>query len=680
VGYVSPEQIRGQAVDHRTDIFGFGAVLYEMLSGRRAFRGGTPAETLAAILKEDPPELAREGRGIPLALARIAHRCLEKRPEQRFHSAEDVAFALEALSDAPAAPGPSGERGRRRWPLWASLAVAAALAVGGAVWLLVSGGAPSEPVAPARLVPLTNLRGFEDYPALSPDGSRVAFSWNGETGADHKIYVKQIGTETPLRLTRDPGEDFSPTWSPDGRHIAFSRRTDTELACFVVPALGGPERRVHTSRTGTRFLDWSPDGKSLALTDSSAGGPGGIVLLSLDTLQAVPLIALSEFVRGLAFSPDGRRLAFIHGLVSDIYVVPVAGGEPRRLTFDNRHVEGLAWTRDGREIVFSSERAGLPRLWRVAASGGAPEPVTWGGEGATRVSIARDADRLAYARVIHDFDIWKVEVDGSGRGTGRSVAVIDSTAADVVPRMSPDRSRIAFASNRSGRMQIWACDADGTSCVQLSSDPGGSPRWSPDGREVAFDGGPEATAGIFVVDVETRAVRPLIRNPSDDIVPSWSADGRWVYFASNRSGSWQVWKTPAEGGRAVPVTTEGGYQALESPDGQFLYFSRTLGVYDIWRRPTAGGEETPILELPPGSRRCWDVGEAGLYYLNTEAEPRPAIELFDPVTGEVTRVAELEGTPNTSYPNLAISSDGRSIVYVQVERDEHDLMLIENFR
>lgn len=116
VGYVSPEQIRGQAVDHRTDIFGFGAVLYEMLSGRRAFRGGTPTETLAAILKEDPPELAREGRGIPLALARVAHRCLEKRPEQRFHSAEDVAFALEALSDAPAAPGPSGERGRRRGP------------------------------------------------------------------------------------------------------------------------------------------------------------------------------------------------------------------------------------------------------------------------------------------------------------------------------------------------------------------------------------------------------------------------------------------------------------------------------------------------------------------------------------------------------------------------------------
>jgi Tol biopolymer transport system component len=517
----------------------------------------------------------------------------------------------------------------------------------------------------------------------------VAFSWNGETGADHEIYVKQIGTETLLRLTRDPGNDLSPAWSPDGRHIAFSRRTESEVAYFVVPALGGPERRVHTfPGHGFRpvFLDWSPDGKLLALTDFSAGGPVGIVLLSLDTLEIAPLVASSEFVRGHTFSPDGRRLAFIQRLASnaafsDIYVVPVAGGEPRRLTFDNRYVPGLAWTRDGREIVFSSQRAGLRRLWRVAALGGAPEPVTGGGEGVGHVSIARDADRLAYVREIHDSDIWKVEVDGSGRGGGRPVAVVNSTAVEGTPHMSPDGSRIAFTSTRSGRAEVWACDADGSSCMQLSSEWGAVPRWSPDKREVAFNGGAEATSGIFVVDVETRAVRPLARDPSsEDVLPSWSADGRWVYFASNRSGSWQVWKSPAEGGRAVPVTTEGGFQALESPDGQYLYFSRTISVADIWRRPTAGGEETPILEFPSGCWRCWDVGEAGLYYLNTEAEPRPAIELFDPVTGEVTRVAELEGTPMTGGPNLAVSPDGRSILYAQVERRERDLMLIENFR
>jgi Tol biopolymer transport system component len=427
-------------------------------------------------------------------------------------------------------------------------------------------------------------------------------------------------------------------------------------------------------------LDWSPDGTSLALKDYSAGGPGGIVLLSLDTVQAVPLIALSEFLDGLAFSPDGRRLAFIDGLPNDIYVVPVAGGEPRRLTFDKSRVGGLAWTRDGREIVFSSRRAGLPRLWRVAASGGTPEPVTAGGEGAGQLSIARDADRLAYARVIHDFDIWKVELDGLGPGGGRPVAVIDSTAEDGDPRISPDGSRIAFVSKRSGRWEVWVCDAGGTSCVQLSSEGGGALDWSPDGREVAFDSGSHGNVDVFVVDVETRAVRSLTRSPSDDVMPSWSADGHWVYFASNRGGSWQVWKTPAEGGRAAPVTTEGGFQALESPDGQFVYFRRARDVADIWRRPTAGGEETPILKLPPGNWHCWDVGEAGLYYLNPEAEPRPAIELFDPVTGEVIRVVELEGTPRARAPNLAVSPDGRSIFYVQVDRDEHDLMLIENFR
>ena len=248
VGYMSPEQVRRSPVDHRSDIFSFGAVLYEMLSGSRPFRGGTEAETMTAILNQDPPPLTEATGKVPVALERIVRHCLEKRPEDRFQSARDLVFALEAVAQAgtAGAPGWPPRRGRRmRRAMVAGVAVLGLLAVGGVVrnWF-AHGIWSSRRTAPLSVVPLTSLSGWERDPALSPDGSQLAFSWDRDGDERADIYVQLIGAGTPLRLTTDSADDLSPAWSPDGHHIAFLRCQGSEQGVFTVPALGGPERKL----------------------------------------------------------------------------------------------------------------------------------------------------------------------------------------------------------------------------------------------------------------------------------------------------------------------------------------------------------------------------------------------------------------------------------------------------
>jgi len=235
-GYMSPEQVRGLPADHRSDIFAFGALLYEMLSGRRAFRAESAVETMNAILKEEPPDLSSIARGVPPLLDRIVRHCLEKQPEDRFQSARDVAFALEASAQDTRSGWPPQGR-RPRLAAMVGALVLGLLAVGGAVRFWFGHGIwDSRRRAPMTIVPVTSLSGWELNPAFSPDGTHLAFSWDGG-GRNQDIYVQLIGAGTPLRLTTDPADDQSPTWSPDGRYIAFMRSvTDGEQGVFTVPS------------------------------------------------------------------------------------------------------------------------------------------------------------------------------------------------------------------------------------------------------------------------------------------------------------------------------------------------------------------------------------------------------------------------------------------------------------
>jgi Tol biopolymer transport system component/predicted Ser/Thr protein kinase len=702
--YMAPEQLRGSAPDHRSDIYSFGVVLYEMATGQRPFQERLATALANDIINKPPPPPGRLRPDLSSRLEETILKALEKEPEDRYQSAKEIAVDLRRLkrdtdSGRAAVAGAAGVAAptKKRWRVLASVAALVALVIGGAAWFQFFRAPSKSALQPMRVVPLTSFPGTEADPALSPDGSYVAFDWNGETGDNFDLYVKLIGTETTLRLTDNPAEDCCPAWSPDGRYIAFMRSSGTKDEIFIIPALGGPERKLQTISGARpsgrlRFVSWSPDGRLLAFADQGPDeGPYAIFLVSVESLERRKLSAPPAEYQGDSypvFSPDGKTLAFVRAasaVVSDIYLLSVAGGEPRRLTFDNVHIHGLGWIPDGREIVFSSHRGGgfSETLWRISASGGAPERLALGGENASNPSISGQGHRLAYVQGVFDSNIWRIDVQGSTGGNRSPAKLIASTRFEGGPQFSPDGKKITFCSGRSGNNEIWICDSDGSNCLQLTSFQGPhtcTPRWAPDGRRIAFDSRPEGHGDIYVIDLEYRVPRRLTIESSSDVVPSWSNDGRWIYFASNRSGNWQVWKAPTEGGPAVQVTQNGGFAAFESPDGQFVYYAK-FNEPGIWRVPVLGGEETLVLDLlQPGLWGYWAVVDEGIYFLNAEAEPRPAIEFYRFATRRATRVTVPEKDPDYGDPGMAVSPDGRWILYAQVDQETSDIMLVENFR
>ena len=249
------------------------------------------------------------------------------------------------------------------------------------------------------------------------------------------------------------------------------------------------------------------------------------------------------------------------------------------------------------------------------------------------------------------------------------------------PQFSPDGSKIAFESTRSGAYEVWTCRRDGSELIQLThfNSVTGTPRWSSDGQQIAFDSRAPGSAEIFVMDSRGGSLRRLTTEPSSNVVPSWSRDGRWIYFASDRTGGWEVWKMPSAGGPAVQVTRHGGYGGFESLDGRFLYYAKGPAVPGLWRIPTNNGDETEVIgSLEAGYWGHWAVAENGIYYLDTTG--KPGIAFFDFTTRRAARVFDLENRPAREAPGLAVSPDNSTILYTQLDALSRDIILVENFR
>ena len=692
VEYMSPEQVRAEPVDQRTDLFSFGLVLYEMATGRRAFTGKSPGTVFEAILNRAPIPALEINPKLPPELEHIINKALEKDRKLRYQTASDLGADLERLKrdtgSQPVGADLVPARGRpqgaplRRWAAIVLAGVALMALVAGALWFRYFG--PGSKVAePMRIVPLTSFPGHQDYARFSPDGNQIAFSWNGENGDNWDIYVKLIGTEKPLRLTTDPGEDRFPAWSPDGRYLAFYRDNGPEQGIYVVPALGGPEHKMCT--TSPRVIhdwadpfDWSPDGKYLVYVNKQTLS---LFLVTPDNPEDKHRLTISTGQADLSprFSLDGKMVAFLRqpgglgGLARDIFLVRVAGGEPKRLTFDNVIIRGLDWTPDGAYIVFSSDRlSGQGRLWKVAASSGQPEPLPVGQGGSYFPALSRDGRRLAYTQDDTNTNIWRYEVRGT---TGRSAPptkLIASAGADFDPQYSPDGKRIVFVSDRSGSREIWVCDSDGSNPRQVTFFGGphvGVPLWSPDGREILFYATPERRGGMYVVSEEGGQPRHV------KDMGSWSRDGKWIYFTSDSTGTRQVWRRPAEGGEAVQVTKQGGVGPFESPDGKTVYYRKGEGeVQSLWKVPVEGGEETQVLER---SIWCegwlsWSLTTEGIYFYHASTK---AIEFFSFATSRITQFAK----PDKPMCSVAASPDGRWVLLAQTDQDTSKIMLVENF-
>jgi Tol biopolymer transport system component/DNA-binding winged helix-turn-helix (wHTH) protein len=579
------------------------------------------------------------------------------------------------------------------------LAVGLTIVLGGALWwqrerfYVTRAGTATPPQAP-RLVPLTTFPDEELGPALSPDGKMVAYAWKGGTPDRMNIYVQQIGGGNPIRLTSYAGRDGAPAWSSDGQSIVFARgSTEPGMAgIYLVPAFGGRERQLLAATCNG--LDWSADGRYVVFTAVDPEAKvASLGVLTVDDLSVRKLTAPSGVVNGdvkPAISPDGHSVAFVRSAeeTAELYVVPFAGGEPRQLTFEKRRIDSVTWTLDGRELIFASNRGGIYELWRMPAEGGEAVRVTGAGPDAHEPSVTRAGNRLAYAQQSIDTNIWRVPIGGREAGDSR-VKLIASSRRDENPRLSPDGNKLAFESNRSGAREIWISNSDGGDPAQLTSYRGpitSNPRWSPDSRRLAFDSRPDGYAAIFVVGAEGGSPHQVTPAGQDCLAPSWSHDGQWLYFGSNRDGSWQIWKVSVAGGPLTQVTQSGGYEAVESPDGKFVYYNK-FGFYTVgvFRLPVDGGPETMVLDLPQlGSFSDWAVTDEGIYYIHRYDAPGKlttsfSVDFLNFATRQTTVVAKLDHDP-TSNPGLSISPDGRSLIYSIDDYRIFDLMLIENFR
>jgi Tol biopolymer transport system component/DNA-binding winged helix-turn-helix (wHTH) protein len=601
-----------------------------------------------------------------------------------------------AVERSPAAISPASPR-FHHWRLWAAGIAGFVLALALVAWFRLPRIGTSRDVAAVRLVPLTAFSNKFSKASFSPDGNQVAFQWDGggaqSEGID--IYVKQIGVEKSLQLTHGFGYNFLPGFSPDGRYIAFLHWSRVERpGLYVLPALGGPPRKLLDfapnidCKTG---LGWSPDGKFLIFSDGAADQPCSLRRLSIEDLSVIQLSSPPVPSTGdwdAQYSPDGTSIAFIRNTkdVEDIYIMPATGGTPRRLTFDNRLMSGLAWTPDSGELVFSSNRGGSSwGLWRISAAGGTAERLSVGSENAYFPTISLKGDRLAYASGLWNENIWRAPI-GAGHRLGKPERFIASTMQEEGPQYSPDGKRIVFQSTRSGNFEIWRADADGTNLVQLTSFGGpltGTPRWSPDGQQISCDTRPGAHPNIHILTADGGPARRLPNDTSDDGVASWSHDGHWLYFASNRSGKWQVWKRTVEGGKPIQVTKDGGFAAFESPDGKSIYYTK-FNEDGIFQVALDGGAENKVVSEPPGG--FWGyfaVGRDGLYFLGDTGTPpkhQPAFKFFDFVTHKIAVMGDMEKGPYDGAPGLSVSPDGKYLLYVQLDESRTNLMMAENFR
>jgi len=476
-------------------------------------------------------------------------------------------------------------------------------------------------------------------------------------------------------------------WSPDGRSIAISRIAGADSGIYLISPTGGPERKLATRSVVTWYgneISWSPDSEHLAYLDHPADAAELVIqlyLLSMDTLEKTRVETNCNSAASPAYSPRGTFLAWVcedTQLSSSLRLLRLKDGNQTQLLARAELIGGLAWSSDERRIVFSSE-SNFGALWETSLSRPSQIEILPVGHDASDLAARPQSPGLAYVQGSTNVNIWRLDLLTS---PPQARKLVTSSREELSPAISPDGSRIAFQSTRSGEREIWVCDADGSNAQQLTHfglSSTGTPRWSPDGKLIAFDARVGGEANVYIVDPHGGAPRKLSIDLRGNSLPSWSHDGKWIYFVNGDDAyNPTVWRVSSNGGHAVQIAKRGATFPLESPDGQYVYFARDK---ELWRAKTDGSTEEKVAGMPElnflGDE--WFPFGSGIYFLS-HPNGKTVINLFDLQTRRVRPIFTLDQPMPYWIGGMPVSKDGKFMLIPQVDQASSDLMLIENWR
>ncbi len=575
--YMAPEQVKGQPVDHRADLFAFGVVLYEMVSGTGPFSRPSGAESMSAVLTETPPPLDEVRAGVSPLIARVVDHCLEKAPDQRFQSARDLVFALESAGtrSISGAGGPSAVAGppalHRTIPA-AVVAAATALTGLGLGWWIGATHAPREEgLNFARVRRFVASDAIEFAPALSPDGKWIAYL--SDTPARCDVWVKFLSGGEAANLTATladlhvarrndiGGLDIS----PDGSEIAFSAGPlgagPTQLSTYVIGApLGGTPRKLIAGGVGAR---WSPDGKRLAYV--TAGGSAGDALMVSDASGADPRtlvpVAGGVHMHWPAWSADGEYIYVIRGIStqnlepSEIYRVSVASAQLERVVATSRRAVYPFPAIDGSGLLYSANPVSSElALWWMPL-GRNPMRVTTGVGEYSEARLSADK-RTMVATTYQDRRSLRVLPIA---GDSAMAELTQGSTGDYDPIVSPRGDRLAFSSTRSGNRHIWTSRLDGSDPRELTSGDAVDerPAWSPDGSTIAFVSSRGTSRAIWMVATDGSGLRKILDAQVIDSI-AWSPDGTELAYSVPEGAAPAIFRAHVKGGEPVRIPTPGG--------------------------------------------------------------------------------------------------------------------------
>lgn len=599
-----------------------------------------------------------------------------------------------AKEEGVLAPSPSSPRyGRLRRVVIASAAAMVFLVIGG---FLVRGSIRRlwrlHELQNLRTVRLTSLPGRVYSPSFSPDGSQVAFAWDGESaGAGYDLYVKVVdSSDPPHRLTQHPGLRLSTAWSADGSNIAISRIAEGANGIFLISPSGGAERRVADRSNQSWYgseVSWSPDGKELAFIDRPDGKPTSdqsliLYLLPLDTMMKVEVDPGCRSEGTPAFSHNGEYLAWIchrRMFESEIDLLRLRDHKIRSLHTTDTLINGIAWSPNDKRIAFSTDTdSGALREIEIDEPSQVENLSL--GQDAVDIATRSSSGDLAYVKESYNVNIWRLDL-ASKPAKARQLTL--SSQIDRAPSISPDGEKIAFESLRSGALQIWTADADGSHAVQVTQFENsitGTPKWSHDGKKIVFDSrrrGGEAE--IYIVDRDGGPAHKIPIDVVGDAEPSWSHDGRWIYFSNGDDrGESSIWKVPAEGGHAIRLSAVAGSFPVESADGKLVYFGRGGRIWSV--RPD-GTEERRIDEIPYSiflDDEYFPTAN-GIYFMEHH-DRRTEIKFFDFKTRAIRSVYTADRPTTPWIGGMPVSSDGKWMLYPQEDHTSSELMMLENWR